>query len=231
MQQRIDNKKASKITELTAELKEDQVLKLVEKRLENGVDPLEIIKDCQRGMQIVGQKYEAKEYYLSGMIMAGEILKEVMKIIEPYIQENNEDNNIEGKIVLGTVAEDIHDLGKNIFQILLNCHGFQVIDLGVDVSADSFIKAVNDHKPDIIGLSGVMLSSHDRMKEIIKTLENNFPETCPPIVIGGSQLNQDVADYIEIEYWSKDAVKGLELCQSLIKRKGKSSNENNNDCL
>ena len=219
MQQRIDNKLENKITKLTAELKEDQVLELVVKSLENGVDPLEIIKDCQRGMQIVGQKYEAKEYYLSGMIMASEILKEVMNIIEPYIQENNEDNSIEGKIVLGTVAEDIHDLGKNIFQILLNCHGFQVIDLGGDVSADQFIKAVNEYQPDIIGLSGVMLSSHDRMKEIIKALENNFPKNCPLIVIGGSQLNQDVADYIEIEYWSKDAVKGLELCQLLIERK------------
>ena len=218
MQQRADNKVDDKITKLTAELKEDQVLDLVQKQLENGRDPLDIIKDCQRGMQIVGRKYEAKEYYLSGMIMASEILKEVMKIIEPFIMENNNDN-IKGKIVLGTVAEDIHDLGKNIFQILLNCHGFQVIDLGVDVPADDFIEAVQQHRPDIIGLSGVMLSSHDRMKEIIKSIESNFPEKCPPIVIGGSQLNQDVADYIEIEYWSKDAIKGLELCQTLINRK------------
>ncbi|MGM0414915.1 MAG: cobalamin B12-binding domain-containing protein [Bacillota bacterium] len=216
MQQNEINDLKIDLIKLTAELKEAQALALVKQQLEEGRDPLEIIKDCQRGLQIVGEKYERKEYYLSGMIMASEILKGVMDIVEPYIQINLDEDSIQGKILLGTVAEDIHDLGKNIFQLLLNCHGFKVIDLGVDVSADKFIAAVKEHKPDIIGLSGVMLSSHDRMKEIISALEANFARDCPPVIIGGSQLSQNVADYIEIEYWTRDAITGLELCQKLL---------------
>jgi methanogenic corrinoid protein MtbC1 len=193
------------------DLKEDIVYELVMKRINSGDDPLNIIDDCQRGMRLVGERYEQGQYYIAGLIMAGEIFSQVMSKVQPLLKERTlEEKN--GCILLGTVKDDIHDLGKNIVSILLRCHGFTVYDLGVDVPPAKFLEEFNEIQPDIVGLSGLLTSSYDKMKETISLLKNNDV----PVVIGGGQVNEQIARLVGTQYWCNDAVVGVRICQRLI---------------
>ena len=200
-----------------ANLNEKEVLTLVEGRVALGHDPLAIIEDCQEGLRQVGERYERQEYYLSGLIMAGEIFREVMEIVQPIIVEQFTGKE-SGTILLGTVRGDIHDIGKNNLSMLLTCYGFSVHDLGVDVPPSEFLLQAIQVRPDIIGLSGLLTSSYDAMKETIDLLRltgdaeiNNIP-----IVIGGNQLNEQVCQYVGADYWLNDAMSGVRLCQKLL---------------
>ncbi len=199
-----------------ADLEEQEVLALVKDRLQNGEDPLAIIEDCQEGMRQVGLRYEAQQYYLSGLIMAGEIFREVMELAQPVIEELYSGNE-SGRILLGTAQGDIHDIGKNNLSMLLRCYGFTVFDLGVDVPPAQFLETALQIKPSIIGLSGLLTSSYDAMRETIKLLRN-APDpiiASAIIIVGGSQITEDVCNYVGADYWVTDAMQGVRLCQKL----------------
>ncbi len=200
-----------------ADLHENEVLALVESRIAEGQDPLSIIEDCQEGLRQVGERYEQQHYYLSGLIMAGEIFREVMELVHPQIEEKFRGNET-GTILLGTVRGDIHDIGKNSLSMLLTCYGFSVIDLGVDVPPSDFLLQAVQVQPDIIGLSGLLTSSYDAMKETIDLLRmsGNAIATRIPIVIGGNQLNEQVCQYVGADYWVNDAMTGVRVCQRLL---------------
>jgi methanogenic corrinoid protein MtbC1 len=208
------------ITEVS-DLKETEALALVKKRLTNGSNPLKIIEDCQEGLRQVGERYEKQEYFLSGLIMAGEIFRQVMEMVQPTIEKQLSGNN-SGKILLGTVKGDIHDIGKNNLSMLLTCYGFSVQDLGVDVSPSEFLLQAMQTKPDIIGLSGLLTSSYDAMLDTIKLIRmsDDHELLTTPIVIGGNQLNEQVCQYIGADYWVNDAMSGVRLCQKIMKNEG-----------
>ncbi len=203
-----------------ADLNENEVLSLVEARIVEGHDPLAIIEDCQEGLRQVGERYERHEYYLSGLIMAGEIFREVMEMVQPLIVEKFTGNE-SGTILLGTVKGDIHDIGKNNLTMLLTCYGFSVYDLGVDVPPSEFLLQAMQIRPDIIGLSGLLTSSYDTMKETIDLLRISGDAAIAkiPIIIGGNQLNEQVCRYVGADYWVNDAMSGVRLCQELIHQK------------
>ena len=203
-----------------AELNEAEVLHLVETRMANGENPLDIVKDCREGMERVGELYEKREYYLSGLIMGGEIFQEVMRRIGPIMNEQNQGNEL-GSVMLGTVAGDIHNIGKNILSMLLTSNGFTVYDLGVDVAATTFLEQAKELKPDAIGLSGLLTSSFDAMKETIHLFraEGNNPVGRIPIVVGGAMLDAEVSSYVGAEYWANDAVVGVRLFKELLETK------------
>lgn len=197
-----------------AELQEQETLDLVQARLAQNDDPLHIVEDCQEGMRQVGERYERREYYLSGLIMAGEIFREVMEILTPAIEVRFLGNE-SGVILLGTVQGDIHDIGKNSLSLLLSSYGFTVHDLGVDVPPGEFLKKAIQIKPDIIGLSGLLTSSYDSMRETVNLLRSS-PEVQIariPVVIGGNQLNEQVCQYVGADGWVTDAMSGVRLCQ------------------
>jgi methanogenic corrinoid protein MtbC1 len=200
-----------------AGLQEDESLALVRVRLQNNDDPLEIVEDCQEGLRQVGERYERREYYLAGLIMAGEIFRQVMELLAPLIQVRFKGHE-SGVILLGTVAGDIHDIGKNSLSLLLTSYGFTVHDLGVDVPAADFLAAATVHRPDLIGLSGLLTSSYDRMRETIRLIRTvGDPAIASlPIVVGGTQINQQVCDYVGADAWVTDAMAGVRLCQRLI---------------
>ncbi|KUO49237.1 MAG: hypothetical protein APF76_02875 [Desulfitibacter sp. BRH_c19] len=199
------------------DLKEEAVRELVLKRIESGDDPLHIIDDCQRGMRLVGERYEQGQYYIAGLIMAGEIFRQVTETIQPFLRSNSS-NGSNGCILLGTVQGDIHDLGKNILSILLTCHGFKVHDLGVDVAPITFIEKIGELQPNIVGLSGLLTVSYKKMKETINLLnkETQAHGAKIPIVIGGGQINQQVASLVGTRFWCNDAIEGVRICQRLI---------------
>lgn len=202
-----------------AELKEEETLALVKERLSKGEDPLKIVYDCQEGMRLVGEHYSEGQYFIAGLIMAGEILRQVMELIGPALNKNSsEEVKASGTIILGTVQEDIHDLGKNIVKMLLACHGFTVFDLGVDVPPEKFVEEARKIQPDIIGLSGLITASYDSMKETIDLLRSEsakWPKK-PHIIIGGSQIDEHVSQLIGSDYWVNEADAGVMLCKKLL---------------
>jgi methanogenic corrinoid protein MtbC1 len=194
-------------------LQEETALALVRRRLDAGDDPLLIIKDCKEGMHQVGVRYERHEYYLAGLIMAGEIFRQVMELLQPVV-EHQISGQASGRILLGTVEGDIHDLGKNIVNMLLSCHNFVVRDLGVDVSPAAFAEQATQVQPHLVGLSGLLTGSYDAMRETIALLRAQ--EYRGPIIIGGGQLSDEVCQYVGADHWTTDAISGVELCQRLV---------------
>jgi methanogenic corrinoid protein MtbC1 len=200
-----------------ADLKEEEVLDLVKVRLDSGENPLSIVEDCQEGLRQVGERYERREYYLAGLIMAGEIFWQVMELLQPVIEVKFTGNE-SGTILIGTVRGDIHDIGKSNLNMLLTNYGFTVHDLGVDVPASEFLLQAVQLKPDIIGLSGLLISSFEAMKETINLVRTAGDKTVSsiPIIIGGSQINGQVGQYVGADYWVTDAMDGVRTCQRLL---------------
>lgn len=198
-----------------SDLQEETAMALVRQRLEAGDDSLQIIEDCQEGMRQIGMRYERNEYYLAGLIMAGEIFNQVMDLLQPVI-EQQVSGQASGRILLGTVEGDIHDLGKNIVNMLLSCHNFVVHDLGVDVDPTTFADNALKLEPHIVGLSGLLTSSYDAMQETVSLLRaQGFQK---PIIIGGGQLSDEVCQYVGADNWTNDAITGVELCKQLISK-------------
>jgi methanogenic corrinoid protein MtbC1 len=196
-----------------ADLKEEAAMALVHQRLDANGDPLLIIEDCQEGMRQVGARYERNEYYLAGLIMGGEIFRQVMEVLQPVV-ERQVSGQSSGRILLGTVEGDIHDLGKNIVNMLLKCHSFVVYDLGVDVSPAAFAERAAQVQPHLVGLSGLLTISYGAMHETVALLRDQG--YAGHIIIGGGQLNQEVCQYVGADHWTTDAITGVELCKRLI---------------
>jgi methylmalonyl-CoA mutase cobalamin-binding domain/chain len=210
-------KARDRLIELLADLDEETVLTLVQQRIATGDDPLQIIEDCNEGMRLVGQRYERGEFFVSGLIMSGEIFREVVECVQPVL-EQRANGESSGRVLVGTVSGDIHDIGKNIVGMLLACHGFTVLDLGVDVPPAEFAAKAVEVKPDIVGLSGLITSSFESMKTTVDVLraEAQRHQLAFPVVIGGGMIDEQVCRYVGADYWVPDAMSGVRLCQRLI---------------
>ena len=181
------------LAKLVADLEEDAVLELVQQRIDAGEDPLHIIDECNEGKREVGHRYEKGKYFIAGLIMSGEIFREVVELVHPLLEKQvNGDSS--GRVLVGTVAGDIHDLGKNMFGMLLACHGFEVVDLGVDVPPAEFATKVVETKPDFVGLSGLITASYEKMKETVTVLrtESRKHKLSFPIIIGGGFIDDQI---------------------------------------
>ncbi|MBN1584319.1 MAG: cobalamin-dependent protein [Anaerolineae bacterium] len=202
------------------DLEETSVLALVKARVQAGEDPFEIIEDAQQAMRLVGERYEQGHYFISSMMMAGEIFREVLEIVEPILEQKTTGSE-SGHILLGTVQGDIHDIGKNIFATLLRCHGFTVADLGVDVSPAQFAQEALRIAPDIIALSGLLTIAFDSMKktvqEIKKLDDQNVAGT--PFLIGGGMVNAMICAFVGADYWATDAMVGVQLCKQILQER------------
>ncbi len=211
------NDSRTALVDLVADLNEKAALSLAETRIARGDDPLTITEDCQEGLRIVGERYERREYYLAGLIMAGEIFRQVMELLQPIIEDHISGSE-SGLILIGTVRGDIHDIGKNNLSLLLTSYGFTVHDLGVDVPPVEFLHKATTIKPQVIGLSGLLTSAYDSMKEtihLIRTAGEGEIATIP-IIIGGNQLNEQVCQYVGADYWVTDAMEGVRICQQML---------------
>lgn len=209
----------SKLAQLVADLEEYAVLELVEQRIKAGDDPLQIIDECNQGMREVGMRYERGEYFVAGLIMSGEIFREVVELVQPLLEQQFA-GNVSGRVLLGTVSGDIHDIGKNMFGMLLICHGFEVIDLGVDVPPETFAAMAVEMEPDIVGLSGLITASFESMKDTVSVLRRKSQEHSIsfPIIIGGGMIDDQVRQYVGADYWMPDAMAGVRLCQDILRR-------------
>jgi len=200
-----------------ADLRESDVLALVGKRVSDGFDPMEILDLCHKGMALVGKRYEEGRYFISGLIMAGEIMRQVGSLVLPLIESRTQGADSGGSILLGTAEGDIHFIGKEIFMTLARCNGFAVHDLGVDVPPARFLAAARELRPDIIGISCLITRSYDAMKETIALLRESLPtDQSPRAYIIGGVLDEQVFNYIEADFWTDDAMKGVRMCQRIM---------------
>ena len=198
-----------------AELEEDQALALVRQRLAASDDPLRIIEDCQAGLKQVGKRYEEHQYFLSGLIMGGEIFRGAMELVQPVVNRLVS-GEASGTVLLGTVEGDIHDLGKNIVSMLLTCHRFTVYDLGVDVEPAKLVEKVKEVKPEFVGFSALITSVFDSMKEAAEMLVEAGLRDQFKLMIGGGVTSPTVKEYIEADFQTVDAVEGVAYCMKSI---------------
>jgi 5-methyltetrahydrofolate--homocysteine methyltransferase len=206
-----------KMRDSLAELDMEMTKETCKKALEAGVDPyLCITEGLSPGLELVGSKYERAEYFLMELIMAGEIMKETMKILEPYLKTSTEKRQPIGKIVIGAVLGDLHDIGKNIVITLLQATNFEVYDLGSDVSADKFVEAVRNLNPDILGLSALLTTTLDEMENIINELKKADLRESVKVIIGGGAVYESFAKRIGADGWSTSAVTGVEQCKRWV---------------
>jgi methanogenic corrinoid protein MtbC1 len=209
--------KQKDLSALMADLQEEAVLSMVRQRLAEGEDPLHIIDHCHKGMVRVGERYEQGIYYISGLIMAGEIMSEVGKLVLPLVESHVAAGD-SGKIILGTVEGDIHFIGKNIFKVLVRCHGFTVHDLGEDVPPAAFLASTRELKPHIVGLSCLISTAFEAMHDTVALLKKNAQPGQPqPAVIIGGMIDEQVFRLVNADFWTDDAMKGVRLCQEIMK--------------
>jgi len=200
-----------------ANLDASLTLKYVSDSLKHDVSIMDVINSLADGMKLIGKKYEENEYFIADLIAAVEIFNESMNILKPKILERREAKPL-GKVVIGTVEGDIHDVGKNLVKILLEANGFEVVDLGVDVSSEKFADAVKKYKPDIVGISTLLTSTMMNMKNIVEVLEREGLRNDVKIVIGGAPVTQQFAESIGADAYGENTFKAVEICKNLVKK-------------
>lgn len=198
-----------------AELDEEKALQLARDKVKNGETPLEIVEQCRLGVEQVGKRYSEETYYLSDLIMSEEILRGIMEILEPYFSEHRHKNGV--KVVIGTIEDDIHDLGKNIIVSLLRSEGFEVYDLGVDVKPDQFIQKITETGAAIVGISVVLTFSINYVKKLLKLLEEAGLRDKVKIIIGGYPVNEMIREYTGADYFETDAKRAVKLIKKITK--------------
>jgi 5-methyltetrahydrofolate--homocysteine methyltransferase len=186
---------------------ENATIQAIDAMISANVNTVQIIKYCSKAMDILGQQFQSKEIFLAELIMAGELLKNIMAKLgfSEKSQQNNDNNNL-GTIVLGTVQGDIHDIGKNIVKSFLQSANFRVIDLGVDVAPEKFIDAINTYNAPIVALSGLLTLVYDSMKKTIEAINQAGLRDQVKIMIGGGQIDQTICDYAQADGYGVDAI-------------------------
>ena len=206
------------ISAAVAKLDEKTVLRLVREALAEGAGSTEVIRAVEEGMRVVGERYERQDIYLSGLIMAGEIFRGVMEIVPPPSSEDALVDKRYGRVLLGTVAGDIHDIGKNLAEQAFRIFGFTVEDLGVNVPPEDFFEAARRVQPDIVGLSGLLTVAFTSMRDTTALFREraNELERTPILVIGGGTIDEHIAAYVAADLWTVDAMEGVRLCQRTL---------------
>ena len=202
-----------------AALDEQGSLEAVRVRVAGGDDAMAIIADCQRGLQLVGEDYAAGVYFISGLIMAGEIFREAMEILEPLLPAAGERASVEapGGVLMCTVRGDIHDLGKSIVTMMLRSYGIVVHDLGVDVSPDEVVRKAIEVQPDVLGLSGLLTVATGGMKATVSAVRDAGDRIrALPIIIGGGIASEEICAWTGADLWANDASRGVQLIREAI---------------
>jgi len=197
------------------ELREEEAISCAKQLLNTGVEPRRILEDAREAMEIVGRNFEEKLYFLPELIMAGEIMKQVSALAKPNLLADMEAKQI-GKIVFGTVEGDIHDIGKDIVVLMLTVYGFEVIDLGVDVSSARFIENIKEVQAPILGLSGFLYLAHKSMMETIDLLEKEGLHGRVKVMIGGGQVDSQVMKITGADAWGRDAMDAVNIAKKWI---------------
>jgi len=200
-----DNEK--RLVELLADMYEEEAIELAQQMLDSKVDPLRVLELCREAMDIVGKRFEEKEYFLPELILAGELLDQIGKMAKPLLEQSPDNPPKKlGRVLIGTVHGDLHDIGKNIVTFMLDINGFEVKDIGIDVPVATFINEIKAFKPDVVALSGFLTLAFDSMKETIDAIKAEGLRDTLKIQIGGGQIDETIRAYTGADGFGLNAI-------------------------
>jgi len=203
---------SQELIDAITEMREEDAVALTGKLLDSGVAPLEILEDCRQAMSIIGVRFETGESFIPELILAGEVMSQITAIVKPRMSQDSQSKKL-GKIVLGTVQGDIHDIAKDIVGFMLDINGFEVIDLGVDVPPAKFVEAVKQSGAKIVALSGFLTLAYDPMKFTVQALKD-AGLTDVKVMIGGGQIDEQIRQYTGADIYGKDAMAAVAIAKS-----------------
>jgi methanogenic corrinoid protein MtbC1 len=203
---------AKDLVKTLADLKEDEALAIVQARLDAGGDPMGVLNDSSRAMEIVGTRFSKSEYFIPDLIYSGEILKKINELVKPKLAAEG-GAKTGGKVIIGTVAGDIHDIGKDIVVFMLDVNGFEVYDLGVDVPAQKFVDKIKETGAPVVGLSGFLTLAFDSMKQTVEAIKAAGLRDKTKVMIGGGQMSDEIKKYTGADAYGKDAMAGVSLAK------------------
>lgn len=196
-----------------ADMNEDEAFSLVQAMLDAGEDPQLILDAASQAMGVVGQRFDEKEYYLPELIIAGEMMQRIGDMVKPKLRSEAAQSLKHGKVVIGTVAGDIHDIGKDVVSFMLDVNGFEVHDLGVDVPPETFVAKIREINPDIVGMSGFLTLGFDQMKRTVDAIRTAGLRDRVKIMIGGAIMDEQAAEYAGADAYGRDAAAAVRLAK------------------
>ena len=204
---------SSELTDAIVGMREDRALALVGSMLDAGTDPAEVLEQAKEAMTELGRRFECQEAFIPELIMGGEIMRRISEEIKPHLKAGAGGRSTRGTVVIGTVQGDIHDIGKDIVVFMLDVNGYEVHDLGVDISAEQFIAAIHEHDADIVGLSGLLTLAFDSMKAIVDAIVAAGVRSQVKIMVGGAPADAQVQAYTGADGWGNDVGQALRLAE------------------
>jgi trimethylamine corrinoid protein len=208
---------SQELIDAVVDMREEDAVKLAENLLNTGADPLGLLDDCRTALGIIGDRFAVGECFVPELILAGEMLRQIGAMVKPRISGSGGATQKKlGKIVFGTVEGDIHDIAKDIVVFMLDINGFDVMDLGVDVPVAKFVEAVKSFKPQVVGLSGFLTLAYDPMKNTVQALKDAGLRDSVKIMIGGGQMDDQVAAYAKADAYGKDAMAAVTLSKGWV---------------
>jgi methylmalonyl-CoA mutase cobalamin-binding domain/chain len=198
-----------KLGDAMAALEKDAVLAAVEEGLNTGRDPLELVEEARQGLELVGKEYDEGNYFLMELMWAADIFKGALALIDPKIKELYGSTAAKGRVVLGTAAGDVHDLGKNIVKNLLECSGFEVFDLGVDVSAQAFVESIREHEPQVVGISALLTAAIAEVSKTVAAIEEAGLRDGLKIIVGGGVVGEVKRSTLSVDHVTTNANEGV----------------------
>ena len=206
---------SKELIEAIVNMKEEETIAIVRNMLDNNEDPMKILDTCKEAMETVGKRFEEGDYFLPELIMAGEMLKQISEYIKPKLHGDTKRERL-GKVLIGTVEGDIHDIGKDIVVFMLDVNGFEVLDLGIDVPVQKFVDAVRDFQPEVVGLSGFLTVAYNAMKATVDALSEAGIRDDIKIMIGGGQIDDAVLEYSGADAYGTNAIDAVRLSREWI---------------
>jgi methanogenic corrinoid protein MtbC1 len=205
----------NKLVHLMADLMEKETIAMVKELISGGTNPMEILDAARSAMEVVAKRFESGEYFIPDLFMAGEMMKGISEIVKPLLKKRDTSTK-KGKVLVGTVAGDIHDIGKDIVTFMLDVSGYDILDLGIDVPVNTFVEKTREFQPQVVGLSGFLTLAFDSMKKTVEALEQAGLRDKVKIMIGGGQMDDEVRKYVRADAYGKNAVAAVNLCRQWI---------------
>ena len=199
-----------------SDMEEDEALRLCAAWLAAGGDPSEVLDAAKSALGIVGERYDAREYFLPELIIAGDLMRDIAALVKPHLADAGEASPARGRVLIGTVAGDIHDIGKDIVIFMLEVNGFEVVDLGVDVPAEAFVERVRETRPAVVALSGFLTLAFDQMRLTVQALVDAGLRSGVKVMIGGAIMDDDVRSYVGADAYGSDAQAAVRLATAWI---------------
>jgi len=206
---------SDELFETMVNMRENEALETTRVLLEGGADALGILDICTQAMEMVGKRFEEGKYFLPELMLAGEMLVQISELVKPHIKGERITEK-KGRVLIGTVEGDIHDIGKDMVVFLLDVNGYEVLDIGIDAPPEKFVNGIKDFEPQVVGMSGLLTLAYDSMKNTVEAIREAGLRDKVKIMLGGGQISEEVKEFTGADASARDAVDGIRLTKKWI---------------